>query len=244
MYQSAAHARYIRMKVATPFLLLCLCALSGVPAAYAQRAFYVPMKYELVIAPISGNSLRAAHLANKPPTAPYSYQFTQGVRAKYRLNAWQAIRGSIGFHREFATSDYKGAGDQSSHLQSVLNGLDIRLGMDDMLYYRGRMQLYGGGDVVLRSMSSTTQRVGPLVDIWGTPTTAYTTYGVAGVLGLRYFISKNASISLENNILYQFAPEKAAKEGVAQRTWQTDILNASLSVHWVKMKKKCTCKKP
>lgn len=208
---------------------------------FAQRFAYVPMKYELVVAPISGNAMRGLHLANTAPASPYSYQFTQGVRGKYRLNAWQAIRGSAMFHRELETTERNGSGDRATFNEYVRQGLDVRLGMDDMLYYQGRFQLYGGGDLVLRSLKGTSQLMGALIDTEPSKAVSYSTYGVAGFLGLRYFISKNASISVENSVLYQIAPASAQALGVARKTWQVDVANVGLSVHWHKMKKKCTC---
>lgn len=206
----------------TRLISLLLPLLFTVAAAHAQRLRFHPMHHEFALLPVGMGQVQAL-AANPSEITAYRHQ-AYGLY-KYHFNKYQAVRGGIGY--EAAREVMDKVGYQHTNVALLRVGYEHKLPL-------GRFQLYAGAEL---AYALGQRNLETLTDLGLTPAAASVSEArIQGFAGLRFFATKHLSFNIENTV---FKPLGATNTDLAAN-W----LQAGVSLHGKKMKKKCTCGKP
>lgn len=216
-------------------LLLAVLSLGLTLPATAQRSRFKPQRHEI--------SLEAVSLAQVPAwrenyasDAPFSLMVPSGVRYKYYLTMADGLR--LGGFRQVTTLA------QGSIEEATRTDYRLQLGYERNLIF-GASRFFAGADATLGVGTVDFTQADPGGPITGSE--GYLSYGVNPFFGYRLYFTPYLSTTLELGGYYQvhhYDANLAGPEGGAflyplQEWGMRGAL--SLSFHFGKLKKRCTC---
>lgn len=230
-------------KFQTIFLAVTMFAFVGINSLQAQRARYKPQAHQLELRVVgidwlSGHNEFEA-FAGQPMTLSgvnglryqYSYSLTDAFRlgATYTPSSWNATTAVAGI----------------SNYQADITQTDLQLGYMRR-YHHGPFQMYGGAD--LRGGMSNLLETGESDNGMYANEYQVLHYGLAGVFGVRTFLSPYLSIAVEATATYlQYRPDANVAAELPYQFFGEETFGAGLSAHvafhFVEMKKRCSCPK-
>ncbi len=210
----------------------------------AQRAAFEPKVHQLEIRAAGAEWLAGHANFQSSIAAPVALTGANGLRYQYAYSLRDAFRLGVSYHPStWTAAEIPDAG--ISAYEAQIRGLDLQLGYVRR-YHTGPFQLYTGADLrgVRQTLAENGQRGGAdwaqNYDVWS--------YGVQGVAGVRRFVTPFLSIALEANAgLLVHQASNGTSEPLSYEFYGDQSFSAGLSafatVHFVKLKKRCTCPK-
>ena len=172
---------------------------------------------------------------------PIAANYLNGGRYTYHYSLTHGFR--VGVFRR-TTSFFKMDYDQYSEYRGEKRDLDFTLGYI-YKYHINAVQLFAGLD--LRYSNGKLDERESII-AFGEPVTSYQTYGAGGFAGIRFFLSQGLSFALEGNATYSSLSDPYIStdiSGIGALPYRDNLLDlsaaATLSFHFVNMKKRCTC---
>ena len=225
-------------------LLVALGCWAG--TAEAQRARYKPQVHQLELQLAGTEAFSGREGLTAFADLPLAAHVLQGVRYQYAHSLPTAFR--IGFSQTRSTwGSAEGPGTYTSY-EAELREMGIQLG-----YLRrkhiGASQLYLGTELEAgRSQINESGQAGGGTTLFANGY-QYQFLGAQALAGMRYFFSPTLSLGLEANIGYRrYQLQETGSEILPFLFFDENTLrlglSASAAVHFVPLKKRCSCPKP
>lgn len=230
------------------FLVLLIISLLFSVQLQAQRAYYKPQAHQVEVQLVGANFIPALGNIYDSPV-PFSTNFGNMVRYTYHYSLSHGFRFGAGY-RTANFADETGNYIPVIEYEAQKRDLDFGLGYI-YKHHRGIVQYFVGAD--LRYSRSQIQQSGISgITPAGVPfseTFPSNNAGISGTLGYRMFLNTYVSLALEVNPYYMVT--HLGESGPSEtRTYEPTPeheaginTGLTLSVHFVKMKKRCTCPK-
>lgn len=214
--------------------------------AEAQRARYKPQVHQLELQLAGAETFSGREGLTAFADLPLAAHVLQGIRYQYAHSLPTAFR--IGFTQTRSTwGSIEGPGTYTGY-EAQLRELGLQAG-----YLRrkhiGASQLYLGAEVEAGSSQITEsgQTAGGAAQFANGY--QYQFAGAQALAGVRYFFSPTLSLGLEANLGYRnYRLRQAGSETLPFLFFDENTLrlglNASAAVHFVPLKKRCSCPKP
>lgn len=229
------------MKSSISLLLLGFCFVFS-QNLFAQKPYFTPQVHEIHLQGISANHI--LDLNELYPDQAFSLHALQGLRYTYHLTLQDGFRFSVARRNaEFEDTD----GSEFSSLESYQaekTNWDLRLGYERKAHFQA-LQLYAGAALAystyrVQDQGITTNSTAVQADYNGNQ------FGASVFGGVRLFLQKYLSLALEGEFYYQ----KLSETGLPERNFHLledhekgFNLSAGISLHFVKMPKRCACPK-
>lgn len=198
----------------------------GIPhKVQAQKPRYAPQVHEVSVSLFSLNKIIDAENTQLYSNKTLFINPLNGIRYRYSFDKSTALRLGA-FYRK---SNYAGAFGKVNVISP-----EVRLGLQTMYNIR-KVQLYAGADGLLS---------GRLSRIPNEKAQNSFGFGGSGILGIRYFLHTNLSITVENDVYFLNFGKQKSESGIISNEMGFNFASIALSYHFKPMKKACTCGKP
>lgn len=231
------------MKNSFFYVSLCLIVVVAfVHTASAQKSLYKPQTHQIDLQLAGANYIPSLGDLYPSPL-PFSGNVVNGLRYTYHYSLTHGFRGGIGY-RTANFVDESGTITGLTSYEGQKRDLDISVGYI-YKYHKYAAQFFAGADLRFTP--------GKISESGFTPGSAvynnsyrYNNYGASGFGGIRYFFNTYVSTAIEANAYYLMVnhADSGSGEPYFQLTPDNEAgvnLALSLSIHLVKMKKRCTC---
>lgn len=225
-------------------LVLLSLSLGLISYSYAQRARYQPQTHQVELQVAGADYFPGLQGYQLAFNGPFRSNAINGLRYTYAYSLSDAFRvGAMYFGPGTWQTTTPPAGLNS--YQATVSQWDFQLGYLRRLH-TGALQWYAGADLRLSlgDLLETADRNGSPFDNGY----QFVNYGLDGVLGYRRFIGPYLSAGLEAQAAYLLhQPQDGSPAELATPFFGEQIftvgLQANISFHFVKLKKRCTCPK-
>lgn len=218
------------------FFLTIVFGIVFLPLVTAQRAAYKPQVHQLELVVASANRVSEIG-SNYANNAFAGANYLNGFRYTYHHALSHGFR--AGIVRRSSDFDFPDGFGTLNEYSATKEDWDFSLGYI-YKYHIAATQWYLGADVLYSTHSVAETSIVPQFP----SRYSYSSYGVQAVAGMRVFFSTNFSAALELNAYYQAFPNNFGVENPLLQESESGIKGLfTLSYHFVKMKKRCTCPK-
>lgn len=230
-------------KFQTIFLAVTILTLIGINSLQAQRARYKPQTHQIELRVVGIDWLGGHNGFEAFAGQPMTLSAVNGLRYQYSYSLTDAFR----FGATYTPSSWNATSPVAgiSNYQADITQTDLQLGYVRR-YHNGPFQIYGGAD--LRGGMSNLLETGESDNGMYAIDYQVLHYGLAGVFGVRTYLSPYLSIAVEATATYlRYQPDADIATELPYQFFGEETVGAGLSAHvafhFVELKKRCKCPK-